>query len=307
MQVYLPIAEIPVNILMILGMSLAVGFISGMFGIGGGFLMTPLLIFTGVPAAIAIGTEAAQIAASSFAGSLTYWRKKALDLRLAGVLLVGSVMGTGLGVVSVGLLSRLGQLDAVIAVCYVGFLGAIGGLMLVESTRAILRTRGGKPATRRRPGQHSWVHGLPFKMRFKRSMIYVSVIPLIGIGAFVGFVGSVLGIGGGFILVPALVYLFRVPTSVVVGTSLFNILVTMLFATVLHAATNYAVDAVLALLLMIGGSIGAQFGARAGQKLKGEQLRFFLALLLLAVGARFAIDLIATPLQPFSYTVGEAI
>ncbi|GGE31438.1 UPF0721 transmembrane protein [Agaricicola taiwanensis] len=305
--VYLPIAEIPVNVLLVLGMSLAVGFVSGMFGIGGGFLMTPLLIFSGVPTAIAVATEASQIAAASVTGSIAYWRRKALDLKLAGVLLIGGIAGTGLGVVFVRVLSRLGQLDLVIAVSYVVFLGIVGGLMLVESARAILRTRRGIQV-KRRSGQHNWIHGLPLKMRFKRSMIYVSVIPLIGLGVFIGFVGAVLGIGGGFILVPALVYLFRVPTNVVVGTSLFQILITMLVATVLHAGTNQAVDAVLALMLMIGGSIGAQFGARAGQKLRGEHLRFLLAALLLAVGARFAIDLITTPEEPFSYSVrGEVV
>lgn len=305
MQVYLPIAEIPVNVLLILGMSLAVGFISGMFGIGGGFLMTPLLIFTGIPAAVAVATEASQIAASSVTGSIAYWRRKALDLKLASVLLVGSIIGTGLGVLFFRLMSQLGQLELVIAVSYVVFLGIIGGLMMVESVRALLRARGGRPAAPRRPGQHHWIHGLPLKMRFKQSMIYVSVIPLIGLGCFIGFVGTVLGIGGGFILVPALVYLFRVPTSIVVGTSLFNILITMLVATVLHAVTNQAVDAVLALMLMVGASTGAQFGARAGQKLRGEQLRFLLALLLLAVGARFATDLVLPPEEIFSYTMTE--
>lgn len=300
MQIYLPIAEIPVNVLMILGMSLAVGFISGMFGIGGGFLMTPLLIFSGVPPVVAVATEASQIAASSFTGSLAYWRRRALDLKLGLFLLIGGVTGTWIGVWIVQRLQALGQLDTVIAVSYVVFLGAVGGLMLVESARTILAARRGKSTPARRSGQHGWLHGLPFKVRFKRSMIYVSAIPIIGLAVFIGVVGAVLGIGGGFLLVPALVYLFRVPTNVVVGTSLFQILVTMLMATILHATTNQAVDAVLAVLLMVGASIGAQFGASAGQKLRGEQLRLLLALLLLTVGGRFAVDLVSPPQDPYS-------
>jgi uncharacterized membrane protein YfcA len=306
-QTYLPIAEVPVDVLLILGMSLAVGFISGMFGIGGGFLMTPLLIFIGIPPVVAVATEASQIAASSFTGSLAYWRRRALDVRLGLVLLSGGIVGTGLGVWVVAFLRTVGQLDATISIAYVVFLGAVGGLMLVESLRVILRSRRGRPPPPRRSGQTLWMRGLPLKMRFKRSMIYVSVIPLIGIAIFIGMVGAVLGIGGGFLLVPALVYLFRVPTNVVVGTSLFQILVTMLVATVLHSVTNHAVDIVLALLLMVGGSIGAQFGASAGQKLRGEQLRLLLSLLLLAVAARFGTELVQTPREPFSYTTIDAV
>ena len=303
MQVYLPIAEIPVNVLLILGMSLAVGFISGMFGIGGGFLMTPLLIFSGIPPVVAVATEASQIAASSLTGALAYWRRRALDLRLGMVLLAGGVVGTFVGVLLVNVLKSAGQLETVIAVSYVVFLGSVGGLMLIESVRTLLAIRAGSTGGTRRPGQHVWLHGLPLKMRFRRSMIYVSVIPLLALAVLIGMVGAVLGIGGGFLLVPALVYLFRVPTNVVVGTSLFQILVTMLVATVLHSVTNEAVDVVLALLLMIGASIGAQFGASAGQRLRGEQLRLLLALLLIGVGARFAVDLISPPSDPYSYEV----
>ncbi|GLK78851.1 sulfite exporter TauE/SafE family protein [Methylopila turkensis] len=304
MQIYLPIAELPVNVLLVIGMALAVGFISGLFGIGGGFLMTPLLIFIGIPTAVAVASEAPQIAASAFTGVLSYWRKRALDVKLGAVLLAGGVAGTGLGVWFFNAMRDAGQLDAIIAVSYVVLLGAIGGLMLVESLRTLARRPSATPAPRR-SGRLSLVDRLPLKMRFQRSMIYVSVLPLIGLGGFVGFVGAVLGIGGGFLLVPILVYVFRVPTAVVVGTSLFQILITMLSATVLHAVTNASVDVVLAILLMLGGSIGAQFGVRAGQKLRGEHLRLLLALLLLTVGGRFLMDLTVAPRDAYSVTLGD--
>lgn len=307
MQIYLPIAEIPVDVLLMLAMSLAVGFISGMFGIGGGFLMTPLLIFLGIPPAIAVATEASQIAASSFAGAISYWRRKALDLKLGLVLVIGGVVGSAGGVWFFNLMRDAGLLDLVIAVSYVLFLGFVGGLMFVESARAMLKARRGGGRSGRRSGRHNWFHGLPFKMRFPVSMLYVSTIPVVGLGVGVGFIGAVLGIGGGFLLVPALIYLFHVPTSVVIGTSLFQILVAMLVATVLHAVTNQSVDAVLAILLMIGGSVGAQFGARAGQKLRGEHLRMLLALLLLAVGFRFAVDLVARPADPYSVSTRDPL
>jgi uncharacterized membrane protein YfcA len=269
-----------------------------MFGIGGGFLMTPLLIFIGVPTAVAVASEAPQIAASAFTGVLSYARRGAIDVKLGAVLLAGGVCGTGLGVWFFNLMRAAGQLDAFIAVAYVVVLGAVGGLMLTESLRAILRK--GRPAPVRRSGGRSLVDRLPLKMRFQQSMIYVSAIPLVGLGACIGFIGAVLGIGGGFLLVPILVYVFRVPTAVVVGTSLLQILITMLAATVLHAVTSASVDMVLAILLMLGGSIGAQFGVRAGQKLSGERLRLLLALLLLAVGGRFLADLAVRPADPFS-------
>ncbi|RXF75523.1 sulfite exporter TauE/SafE family protein [Hansschlegelia zhihuaiae] len=304
MQIYLPIAEIPVDVLFVLGASLAVGFISGMFGIGGGFLMTPILIFIGVPTAVAVASEAPQIAASAFTGALAYWRRRAIDLKLGLVLLAGGVAGSGLGVWFFNAMRNAGQLDAVIAVAYVVLLGAIGGLMLVESIRSILR-RGEPPKPKRPAGGRGLADRLPLKLRFRRSMIYVSAIPLVGLGAFVGFVGAVLGIGGGFLLVPALVYVFRVPTAVVVGTSLFQILVTMLASTMMHAVTNGSVDILLATLLMIGGAVGSQFGVRVGQKLPGEQLRLLLALLLLAVGARFLHQLAAAPDERFSVSITE--
>lgn len=307
MQIYLPIAELPVNMFMILGMGAAVGFLSGLFGIGGGFLLTPLLIFTGISPAVAVATVTAQVVASSSSGALTYWRRKSIDFKLATVLLSGGIVGSVVGVWLFALLRKMGQLDLVISISYVSFLGLIGSLMLVESVRAIIRARSGEAVTLRRPGQHNWIHGLPFKMRFRRSRLYVSVIPIAVLGMSIGFLGSVLGIGGGFIMVPALIYLLRVPTNVVIGTSLVQILFTMAVATILHAVTNQTVDAVLGLTLMIGGVIGAQFGAQMGQKLRGEQLRALLALVVLAVGVRFAVDLVIQPDELFSLAIRAGV
>jgi uncharacterized membrane protein YfcA len=304
-QIYLPIAELPVNVLVILFMGLAVGFISGMFGIGGGFLMTPLLIFVGISPAVAVASVASHIAASSFSGAITYWRRRALDVDLAAMLLLGGLTGTTAGVWLFTLLRALGQLDLTIGLSYLILLGTVGIMMIVESMRAIIRAREGRPAEIRRPGSHMWIHGLPLKMRFKTSKIYVSVIPICVIGFLIGFIGAIMGIGGGFLLVPALIYLIRVPTGVVIGTSMVLTLVTMAYATIMHAATNHLVDAVLALLLMIGGVIGAQFGARAGQRFSSEQLRLFLGVLVLAVGLRFAFDLVVQPTELYTIRTTE--
>lgn len=307
MQIYLPIADMPVNIFVILGMGLAVGFLSGMFGIGGGFLLTPLLIFIGVAPVVAVATVSSHIAASSLSGVFAYWRRKALDPALAGVLLVGGMLGTFAGVWLIALLRVVGQLDLTISLAYVTLLSVVGGLMTVESARAIFRARAGKNPEVRRPGSHAWFHGLPLKLRFKHSRIYVSVVPVWTIGFFIGFLGAVMGIGGGFLLVPALIYLLRVPTNVVIGTSMVVTLVTMVSATVMHAATNLSVDAVLALILMVGGVMGAQFGAQAGQRVRAEQLRLLLGLLIMMVGLRFAIGLVVQPDDMFSLQPLEAL
>jgi uncharacterized membrane protein YfcA len=299
-QLYLPIADIPVNIFLILAMGAAVGFVSGMFGIGGGFLMTPLLIFVGITPAVAVASVASHIAASSFSGAISYWRRRAIDPALAAVLLVGGTIGTALGVSTFTLMRSLGQLDLMIALSYVVLLTGVGGAMFYEGLRASLRTRRGVVVPSRRSGSHGWIHGLPLKMRFKRSKIYLSVIPIVVVGVMIGFLGAVMGIGGGFILVPIMIYLLRVPTSTVIGTSMVLTLVTMTFATLLHAITNHLVDAVLALILMIGGVTGAQFGARAGQKIRGEQLRLLLGILILAVGIRFAVELVLRPEDLFT-------
>ena len=304
-QVYLPIADLPVNIFVVFAMGIAVGFISGMFGIGGGFLMTPLLIFLGISPAVAVATVSSHIAASSFSGAITYWRRKALDLSLAAMLLLGGIGGTAAGVWLFTYLRALGQLDLTISLSYVLLLGSVGGLMVMEGVRAIIRSRHGKPVELRRPGSHTWFHGLPFKLRFKQSRIYVSSIPVVMIGFIMGFIGAIMGIGGGFLLVPMLIYFLRVPTNVVIGTSMVLTLVTMATATVLHSVTNHLVDVILALILMVGGVTGAQFGARAGQKMRGERLRLMLGVLVLAVGLRFAVDLVMTPDDLYSIRLLE--
>lgn len=294
-QIYLPIAELPVNVLLILAIGLSVGFISGMFGVGGGFLITPLLIFIGISPAVAVATVTTHIAASSCSGALSYWRRRALDLPLALMLLVGAMIGTAFGVWLFTLLRRLGQLDLAIGLSYITLLSIVGSLMVVEGLSAMFRSWRSKTAIAQKLGKHAWFHGLPIKVRFKQSRIYVSVIPIWVVGFVIGFLGALMGIGGGFLLVPALIYLMRVPTSVVIGTSMVLTLVTMAFATLMHAVTNHLVDAVLALILMIGGVMGAQFGARAGQRIKAEQLRLLLGVLVLAVGLRFAYGIILTP------------
>ncbi len=305
MELYLPIAELPVNIFVILAMGGTVGFLSGIFGVGGGFLLTPLLIFYGISPAVAVASVTAQITASSTTGALAYLRSGQLDLKLGTVLFTAGIVGSVIGVEVFAILRSAGQLDLIISISYVTFLGAIGSLMVMEGVRAVMRAKKGGPVTLRRPGQHNWIHGLPFKMRFKKSKLYVSALPVIGLGASIGFLGTVLGIGGGFIMVPALIYLLRVPTAVVIGTSLYQIVATMGVATILHAATNQTVDVVLALLLMVGGTIGAQFGAQIGQKMKAEQLRAMLGILVLMVGLRFAVDLILEPDELFSVEVSE--
>ncbi|HEY0354035.1 MAG TPA: sulfite exporter TauE/SafE family protein [Enterovirga sp.] len=305
MQIYLPIAEMPVSVFLILAMGAAVGFVSGLFGIGGGFLMTPLLIFLGIPPAIAVATQSAQIAASSTTGTLSALRRDAVDLKLGAVLILGGFAGTVLGVWLFAAIRRAGQLDLVIVISYVSLFTTIGGLMLTESLRDFVSRRRGIPRTMRRGGEHAAYLGWPVRIRFPRSKLYASVIPIAGLALFVGFAGTLLGIGGGFIMVPALLYLFRVPTSVVIGTSQLQILCTALLAVVLQATVNGAVDMVLALLLVAGGVFGAQFGARAGHALRADLFRFLLAILVLAVGLRFALELAVRPAEPFSISTSE--
>ncbi len=303
MNLYLPIAEISVNILVLIGMGAAVGFLSGMFGVGGGFLITPLLIFYNVPPAVAVATGANQVIASSFSGALAHYKRGTIDLKLGGVLLVGGAVGSVAGVALFTLLRRIGQLDLVVSLLYVIFLGGVGGLMLVESIQSMRRVSGGGSGEFRRSGKHNWVHGLPLKMRFQRSKLYVSVIPVLGLGFLIGILAAIMGVGGGFIMVPALIYLLRVPTNVVIGTSLFQIIFTAAVTTVLQAATNFTIDIVLAFLLMLGGVVGAQFGAAAGRRLRGDQLRALLALLVLAVGLRLGFELVITPTEFYSISL----
>ncbi len=307
MQIYLPIAELPISVLLVLGLSAAVGFISGLFGVGGGFLLTPLLIFLDIPPAVSVATVSAQIAASSMSGVMTYLRRNLIDLRLAAVLVLGGLFGTLGGVVFFNAMRRLGQLELIIVISYVTLFTIVGGLMLFDALRAAWRTRAGRPARRmRRGGMHAAWQGLPLRVRFYRSKLYMSILPVLLLALVIGFIGAVLGIGGGFIMVPALIYLFGVPAAVVVGTSLFQILITMTAATMMHAVTNQSVDIVLALLLIIGGVIGAQLGARAARNMKAESFRLLLALLILGVGLRFAVDLVGRPTEMFSVTTQGA-
>ncbi len=305
MNIYLPIAELSVNIFVIFGMGMAVGFLSGMFGVGGGFLMTPLLIFYNVPPAVAVATGANQIVASSISGTMAHLQRGTLDIKLGVVLLVGGILGSALGVALFTYLRNIGQLDLIISLLYVFFLGSVGTLMVVESLRARHRVKSGGKTDIRKPGQHNWVHGLPFKMRFRKSKLYLSALPVLAIGFGIGVLVSVMGVGGGFIMVPALIYLLKVPTNVVIGTSLFQIIFVTAFTTILQAATNQTVDIILALILMVGGVIGAQFGAAAGLRLRGDQLRILLGLLVLSVGLRMGYELVVTPASIYSVSSAE--
>jgi len=300
MQIYLPIAEVSVNIFLILGMGGGVGFLSGLFGVGGGFLMTPLLIFIGIPPAVAVATEANQIVASSISGVLAHWKRGNVDILMGVMLLIGGVIGSTFGVWLFTFLKTLGQIDLVIKLSYVVFLGIIGSLMFIESLNSMRRSK--RAAGPKHKG-HNALHGLPFKMRFRRSKLYISAILPIGIGIVVGVLSAIMGVGGGFVMVPAMIYLLGMPTAVVVGTSLFQIIFVTANVTVLQAVNNYAVDVVLAVLLLLGGVIGAQFGAKAGAKLKGEQLRILLALMVLGVCVKIALDLTLTPAE--LYTIGS--
>lgn len=300
MEIYLPIAEMSVHWLIILGMGAAIGFLSGLFGVGGGFLLTPLLIFYGVPASVAVATTASHITASSISGAITQWRKRALDLKMGLVMAAGGLVGTVFGVWLFGVMRRSGQMDLVVSASYVILLGTVGGLMLRESLAALRAYQSGSAAPVHRGGQHLWMHGLPMKMRFRESRLYISVIPPLVIGFFVGVLSAIMGIGGGFVIVPAMIYVLRMPTNVVMGTSLFQIIIVTAATTILQATSNFAVDIVLAFLLILGGVVGAQIGVRAGERLRGEQLRMLLALLVLAVAARLLFGLVVEPVDRFS-------
>jgi uncharacterized membrane protein YfcA len=302
MQLYLPIAEVSVNAFLLLGIGGIVGFLSGMFGVGGGFLITPLLFFIGIPPAVAVATGANQVVASSVSGVLAQMRRKAVDFRMGTVLLLGGFIGSAFGIWVFARLTALGQVDLFVQLSYVLFLGLIGAMMLQESLRAWFRNRSGAPV--RRSHVHTWVHGLPFKMKFRASGLYISVLPPMAVGALVGFLAAIMGVGGGFIMVPAMIYLLGMPTKVVVGTSLFQIIFVTAFTTLMHAVTNQTVDILLAMLLIVGGVIGAQFGTRVGVRLKAEQLRILLALLVLSVAGKIALDLLLQPAELFSVTPG---
>ena len=304
MQIYLPIAEVSVNAFLLLGLGGLVGILSGMFGVGGGFLMTPLLFFIGIPPAVAVATGANQIVASSFSAVLAHFKRRTVDFRMGTVLLIGGLVGAGLGVLLFNYLRALGQVDLLVTLFYVVFLGIVGALMFVESLSAIRRTRSGKPAMKRK--KHTWAQKLPLKMRFRTSGLYISVIPPVLVGVAVGVLAAIMGVGGGFIMVPAMIYLLGMPTKVVIGTSLFQIIFVAAFTTLLHAIGSHIVDVVLAVLLILGGVIGAQFGTRIGSLMKAEQLRILLAILVLAVCFKLGLDLLLQPGEPYSISAADA-
>lgn len=298
MQIYLPIAEVSVNIFLLIGLGGLVGILSGMFGVGGGFILTPFLFFIGIPPAVAVATGANQIVASSFSGVLAHFRRNTVDLKMGWILLVGGLAGALLGTRVFAYLRELGQVELMVNLSYVFFLGLIGSLMLVESITALRRAKNTK--LRKRIRHHSKLQELPLKMKFRTSMLYVSVIPPILVGFLVGFMSAIMGVGGGFIMVPAMIYILGMPTKVVVGTSLFQIIFVAAFATLMHARDSYTVDVVLALSLLVSGVIGAQIGTRIGFKLKAEQLRVFLALMVLAMCVKLAVGLIVEPQELYS-------
>lgn len=301
MQIYLPIAEVSVNAFLLLGLGGLVGVLSGMFGVGGGFLMTPLLFFIGIPPAVAVATEANQIVASSFSGVLAHLRRKTVDLRMGTVLLIGGLIGAALGVVVFNYLRSLGQVDLLVRLCYVVFLGIIGGMMFFESLRAIRRSKSGKPAARKKhlDPEAAVQDAVPHE----RALYQRHSSGLVGIA--VGVLAAIMGVGGGFIMVPAMIYLLGMPTKVVVGTSLFQIIFVTAFTTLLHATTNFTVDVALAVLLLIGGVIGAQIGTTIGTRMKAEQLRILLALMVLAVCFKLALDLLIMPSELYSIGAAE--
>ena len=302
MYFYLPVAEVSVNLFLLLGIGGAVGILSGLFGVGGGFLITPLLFFVGIPPAVAVATSANQIVASSVSALMDHVRRRGVDFWMGTVLLIGGLLGSAIGVQIFNYLKSLGQVDLFVNLCYVFFLGGIGSLMMVESIQAFIRS--GKQAPKRR--KHNWIHKLPFKVKFRVSGLYISVIPPLLVGALVGLLGAVMGVGGGFIMVPAMIYLLKMPTKVVVGTSLFQIIFVAAFNTMMHAITNHTVDMVLALLLLIGGVVGAQIGSRFGAKLRGEQLRILLAALVLGVGIKLGLDLRIEPSELYALAAATA-
>jgi uncharacterized membrane protein YfcA len=296
MDIYLPIAGVSLNALLLLGLGGAIGLLSGLFGVGGGFLMTPLLIFLGVPAAVAVGTGTNLVIASSVSGVMAHWRRRNVDFKMALCILSGGVLGAALGIYLFNVMEAAGQVDEVVSLLYVAFLGAIGVLMAVESASKLMRR---KSTRSRKAHEHSWVQGLPFKLRFRRSKLYVSAIPPIAVGLFTGMLASIMGVGGGFAMVPALIYVVGMPAGVVIGTSLLGILAVSIASCFAHAVTSQTVDVILALLLAVGAVVGAQYGSKIGAQMRSEHLRGLLAMMVLTVCARLVYELVATPLEPF--------
>ncbi|SVA26375.1 uncharacterized protein METZ01_LOCUS79229 [marine metagenome] len=300
MSIYLPIAEMNVNILLIIFIGMLVGGLSGLFGVGGGFLMTPLLIFLGIPPAVAVGTEAPHVLASSISGAIAHWRRRNVDIKMGFILLLGGIAGSTVGVNIFKILIGFGQIDLIIQLLFIFFLGLIGFSMLFESARTTIKKYRTTSTIRTKLHQHSWLHGLPFKMRFHRSKLYISTIPPLLIGFVVGVLSAMMGVGGGFIMIPAMVYILGMSTNVVVGTSLFQIIFVTANSTFFQSYLNQTVDIVLAALMILGGVIGAQIGARLGTRFKAEYLRGALAFIVLMVCLKIFLDLTLTPNELFS-------
>ena len=301
MQIYLPIAEVSVNIFLLLGIGGGVGLLSGIFGVGGGFLITPLLLFIGIPPGVAVATGANQVVAASVSGLLVHIRRRTVDFRMGTVMLIGGFAGSNIGIYVFELMKKAGQTELFVQFSYVFFMGAIGTMMFQESFRAIRRARSGAPPpTSRSRSRHGWAQRGPFKVKFRTSGLYISVLPPLGIGLMVGFLSATMGVGGGFILVPAMIYLLGMNTRVVVGTSLFQIIFVTAYSVMAHAITNQSVDMALAVLLIVGGVVGAQIGTVIGFRLKAEQLRILLAILVLAVSVKIGLDLVLTPSDLYS-------
>ena len=300
MSIYLPIAEMNVNILLIIFIGMLVGGLSGLFGVGGGFLMTPLLIFLGIPPAVAVGTEAPHVLASSISGAIAHWRRKNVDIKMGFILLLGGVAGSTVGVNIFKILIGFGQIDLIIQLLFIFFLGLVGFSMLFESAKTTIKKYRTTSTIRTKLHQHSWLHGLPFKMRFHRSKLYISTIPPLLIGFVVGVLSAMMGVGGGFIMIPAMVYILGMSTNVVVGTSLFQIIFVTANSTFFQSYLNQTVDIVLATLMIVGGVIGAQIGARLGTRFRAEYLRGALAFIVLMVCLKIFLDLTLTPNELFS-------
>ncbi|WP_137127705.1 sulfite exporter TauE/SafE family protein [Roseomonas sp. HF4] len=299
MQVYLPIAEMSVDAMLLLGIGFGVGWLSGLFGVGGGFLLTPVLILIGIPAPVAVASGANQTLGASVSGLIAQWRRDNVDARMGIVLLTGGLLGSLLGVQLFAALRKAGQVDLAVSFFYVVVLGTVGALMVRESVRAIFRRRRTGSAAAR-AHEHTWLHGLPFKVRFRKSRLYISIVPPLAVGFGIGILSAVMGVGGGFMLVPAMIYLLGMPTSVVIGTSLFQVVFVSANVTLLQAIQVGSVDIVLTLLLLAGGVAGAQFGAAMGTKLRGEETRALLGLLVLAVAIGLAWGLVSPPENLFA-------
>ena len=307
MEIYLPIAEVSVNGPLLFSIGTIVGLLSGIFGVGGGFLITPLLFFIGIPPAVAVATSANQIVASSFSAILAHIRRRTVDFPMGIALMVGGLVGSSIGVMIFDALRKLGQVDLLVNLFYVVFLGLIGAIMFVESLNAMRKARRQGPQPRTKRKRRDWVHAMPVRYRFQASGLYISIFPPLLVGVFVGILSAIMGVGGGFIVVPAMIYILGMPTKVVVGTSLFQIIFVSAYTTMIHGMTSHTVDIVLAVLLLVGGVIGAQVGSWIGLKLKAEQLRILLAMLVLAVCLKLGLDLVLEPDELYSLSVPRKI